>query len=163
MQRPNSPSPLPDASSRRRPPGRRPRPGPCATTSCSPPMGRQKRARRMSNPGRQPTTPNRPRRRRPPRPGATQRPLAAVTSMGFRSSFAAGRTSLLNVAVTDIVACTPAGSFPDVDQLVIPQVTVQPNGSFSGTGTQQGVFDNAKAKFTYSLPGTSRARPQADL
>ena len=72
---------------------------------------------------------------------------------GFSFFVAPGGATLLNVAVTDIIACTPAGSFPDVDQLVIPQVTVQPNGSFSGTGTQEGVFDNAKAKFTYSFAG----------
>ncbi len=72
---------------------------------------------------------------------------------GFSFFVAPGGATLLNVAVTDIIACTPAGSFPDVDQLVIPQVTVQPNGSFSGTGTQEGIFDNAKAKFTYSFAG----------
>ena len=72
---------------------------------------------------------------------------------GFSFFVAPGGATLLNVAVTDIIACTPAGSFPDVDQLVLPQVTVQPNGSFSGTGTQEGVFDNAKAKFTYSFAG----------
>ena len=32
-------------------------------------------------------------------------------------------------------------------------MTVQPDGSFAATGSQQGVFDNAKAKFTYSFAG----------
>jgi hypothetical protein len=86
-------------------------------------------------------------------PGSYTAPVSSGHFYGFSFFVAPGGTSLLNVAVTDIVACTPAGSFPDVDQLVIPQVTVQPNGSFSGTGTQQGVFDNAKAKFTYSFAG----------
>ena len=85
--------------------------------------------------------------------GSYSAPVSSGHFYGFSFFVAPGGTSLLNVAVTDIVACTPAGSFPDVDQLVIPQVTVQPNGSFSGTGTQQGVFDNAKAKFTYSFAG----------
>jgi len=80
-------------------------------------------------------------------------PLSLGHFYGFSFFVSPGGSNLLNVAVRDIVACTPAGSFPDSDQLVIPEVMVQPNGSFSGTGTQEGVFDNGKAKFTYSFAG----------
>ena len=72
---------------------------------------------------------------------------------GFSFFVLPGGTSLVNVAVTDIISCTPAGSFPGSDQLVIPQVTVQPNGAFSGTGVQNGLFDNTPARFSYSFAG----------
>ena len=116
----------------------------------------------MSNHGRPPTTRNRPRRRHQS-PGSYTAPISSGHFYGFSFFVAPGGTSLLNVAVTDIVACTPAGSFPDVDQLVIPQVTVQPNGSFSGTGTQQGVFEDPRPSSRTLLPGTSRERPRPGL
>jgi hypothetical protein len=72
---------------------------------------------------------------------------------GFSFFVLPGGTSLVNVAVSDFLSCTPAGSFPGSDQLVIPQVTVQPNGAFSGTGEQKGVFDNTPARFSYSFAG----------
>ena len=72
---------------------------------------------------------------------------------GFSFNALPGGRSLSNISVTDIVACSPAGSFPDTSQLVIPEIGVQPNGSFSATTSQQGVFDNAKAKFILSFAG----------
>jgi hypothetical protein len=102
-----------------------------------------------AGPGSRPQTPS----KTIAAPGSYSAPESGGHFYGFSFFVAPGGATLLNVAVTDIIACTPAGSFPDVDQLVIPQVTVQPNGSFSGTGTQEGVFDNARAKFTYSFAG----------
>jgi hypothetical protein len=86
-------------------------------------------------------------------PGSYSAPLSSGHYYGFSFSVAAGGRALTGVSVTDIVACTPAGSFPNSSQFVIPSVTVQPDGSFAATGSQQGVFDNAKAKFTYSFAG----------
>ncbi len=64
-----------------------------------------------------------------------------------------GGTSLLNVAVDAGVECTPAGSFPGSKEIVIPSLAIAPDGSFSGAATEEGVFDNANAKFTYSFAG----------
>jgi hypothetical protein len=86
-------------------------------------------------------------------PGSYSAPLSSGHYYGFSFSVAAGGRALTGVSVTDIVACTPAGSFPGSSQFVIPSVTVQPDGSFAATGSQQGVFDNAKAKFTFSFAG----------
>ena len=47
--------------------------------------------------------------------------------------------------------------FPNSDQITIPKVGgIAPNGSFAGSGSEQGVFDNAKAKFTHSFPGSCK-------
>ena len=86
-------------------------------------------------------------------PGSYSAPVSSGHYYGFSFFVSPGGTSMVNVAVADILACTPAGSFPDSDQIVIPKVAIAPNGSFTGTGSQQGVFDNAKAKFTYSFAG----------
>jgi Divergent InlB B-repeat domain len=86
-------------------------------------------------------------------PGSYSAPESPGHFYGFSFFVSPGGSSLLNVAVIDIVGCTPAGSFPGSDQLVIPQVAIQPNGSFAATAAQQGVFDNAMAKFTYSFAG----------
>jgi Divergent InlB B-repeat domain len=86
-------------------------------------------------------------------PGSYSAPLSSGHYYGFSFFVSPGGTSMVNVAVADILACTPAGSFPNSDEIVIPKVAIQPNGSFAGTGSQQGVFDNAKAKFTYSFAG----------
>ena len=47
----------------------------------------------------------------------------------------------------------PAGSFQVAAQVVIPTVTVQPNGSFAATGSRQDIFDIDKATPTYSFAG----------
>ena len=64
-----------------------------------------------------------------------------------------GGASLLNVAVDAGLECTPSGSFPGSNQIVIPNVAIAPHGSFSGTAIEHGVFDNANAKFTYPFAG----------
>jgi hypothetical protein len=102
-------------------------------------------------------------------PGANPAPPAPTKSVAAAGSYSAperggqyygfsffvsvGGTNLVNLAVTDLVACTPAGSFPGTDQLVIPDIAIRPNGSFAATETQLGVFDNAKAKFSFSFAG----------
>ncbi len=70
---------------------------------------------------------------------------------GFTFSVSSG--SLTNISVDAGVECTPAGSFPGSNQIVIPNVAIAPHGSFSGTAIEHGVFDNANAKFTYSFAG----------
>ncbi|HTT89070.1 MAG TPA: hypothetical protein VMF65_05900, partial [Acidimicrobiales bacterium] len=69
-------------------------------------------------------------------------------------SVSGGRTSLLNISVPGVgIACAPAGSFPGSDHIGVLQTPIQPNGSFAATTTQQGVFNNDNAKFTYSFAG----------
>ncbi len=73
-----------------------------------------------------------------------------------------GGTSLLNISVPGVaIACTPAGSFPRSDHIGILKTTINPNGSFSATATQEGVFDNAKARFTYSFVGMFKGATSA--
>jgi hypothetical protein len=86
-------------------------------------------------------------------PGSYSAPLSSGHYYGFSFFVSPGGTNVVNVAVTDILACTPAGTPSSSDQIVIPNVAIAPDGSFAGTGSQQGVFDNAKAKFTYSFAG----------
>jgi len=65
-----------------------------------------------------------------------------------------GGTSLLNVSVPNVVmTCTPAGSFPGSVNLSILDTAIGRNGSFTATGTQQGVFAGAPARFRYFLAG----------
>ena len=67
---------------------------------------------------------------------------------------APGGTSMLNIAVPNVgIACTPAGSFPSSDHLSILQTAITANGWFTATGTDEGVIDNANAKFTYVFTG----------
>jgi hypothetical protein len=86
-------------------------------------------------------------------PGSYSAPLSSGHYYGFSFFVPPGGTNMVNVSVADILACTPAGPSSSSDQIVIPNVAIAPNGSFTGTGSQQGVFDNAKAKFTYSFAG----------
>ncbi len=72
---------------------------------------------------------------------------------GFSFFVSPGGAKLVNVAVDAGLECTPAGSFPRFNEIVIPNVAIAANGSFSGTATQHGVFDNANAEFTYSFAG----------
>ena len=72
---------------------------------------------------------------------------------GFYFFVSPGGTSLLNISVDSGVTCSPAGSFPGSNQIVIPNVAIAANGSFSGTAIEHGVFDNANAEFTYSFAG----------
>jgi hypothetical protein len=70
-------------------------------------------------------------------------------------SVSPGGSSVSTILVPNIgVACTPAGSFPgSVNLSILGGSAITPNASFTATGTQSGVFDNANAKFTYSLAG----------
>jgi hypothetical protein len=74
-------------------------------------------------------------------------------STGPRRPVATTCPACASSSVADTVACTPAGSLPDSSQLVIPEVGIQTNGSLAVTTSDQGVFDNAKAKFTFSFAG----------
>ena len=85
--------------------------------------------------------------------GSYSSPESAGQYYGFSFFVSVGGTNLVNLAVTDLVACTPAGSFPGSDQLVIPDIAIQPNGSFAAKATEVGVFDNARAKFSFSFAG----------
>ena len=72
---------------------------------------------------------------------------------GFSFFVSPGGTSLLNISVDSGVTCSPAGSFPGSNQIVIPSVAIAPNGTFVGSATDKGVFDNADAKFNYFFAG----------
>ena len=72
---------------------------------------------------------------------------------GFSFFVSPGGANLLNVAIDAGLECTPAGSFAGFNQIVIPNVAIAATGSFSGTATEHGVFDNANAEFTYSFAG----------
>ena len=49
------------------------------------------------------------------------------------------------------MSCTPSGY--EEDHLTIPQVDIQPNGSFNSTTSQNGVLNGHNAKFTYTIAG----------
>jgi hypothetical protein len=50
-------------------------------------------------------------------------------------------------------ACQPSGTIGDDTSFYIPQISINANGSFSGTATQKGVENGATATFTYSFKG----------
>jgi hypothetical protein len=75
-----------------------------------------------------------------------------------------GGTSVLNISVPNMsIACSPAGSFPGADHLGILKTPIEPNGSFATTATQEGVFGNTSAKFTYSFTGRFRGATSAGV
>ena len=128
-------------------------------SSCSRLMGPPRPARRMSRPWRRPTTRNRPRRRRSRCPGAIRPPRAAF--YGFSFSVAAGGRALTGVSVHDSVACTPAGSFPDSSQFVIPSVTVPARRFVRRTANDRVSSTTPRPSSPTPLPGTSRGLPRA--
>ena len=82
-----------------------------------------------------------------------------ASSQGYRSSFliTPGGGSIRNISVaTTVVSCVPGASRYD-DLLWIPQATVHPNGSFSATGSQTGVWAGYKATFSYTFSGNLQA------
>jgi len=71
-------------------------------------------------------------------------------------SVAVGNASVQNVSigVGVSIACTPTESgVPMTDHIVISQARIMPDGSFTGTSTQTGVFAGAPAKITYWFAG----------
>jgi hypothetical protein len=82
-----------------------------------------------------------------------------TSSQGYRSSFliTPGGTSIRNISVaTTFVECAPGGSRYE-DMLWIPKAIVHPNGAFSASGSQSGVWAGYKATFTYSFSGNLQA------
>jgi hypothetical protein len=67
-------------------------------------------------------------------------------------SVAPGARSLLNVSIpTTLMSCTPSGG--ESDHLGFLHLGIEPDGSFSATASQVGLFSGSKAKFTYSFAG----------
>jgi hypothetical protein len=82
-----------------------------------------------------------------------------TSSQGYRSSFliTPGGASIRNISVaTTVVSCVPGGGRYD-DLLWVPEATVHPNGSFSATGAQSGVWGGYKAIFSYTFSGNLQA------
>ena len=86
-------------------------------------------------------------------------PLSSGHYYGFSFSVAAAGRALTGVSVTDIVACTPAGSFPGSSQFVIPSVTVQPT-VVAATGANRVSSTTPRPSSPNLSPGTSRGRPE---
>jgi hypothetical protein len=68
-------------------------------------------------------------------------------------TFSVGLTgkSMLDVSQGDVLSCSPNAAVDDKFQLL--QVTIQPNGSFTGKASNSGVFGGANATFTYTIAG----------
>jgi hypothetical protein len=68
-------------------------------------------------------------------------------------TFSVGPTgkSMLDVSQGDLLSCSPSGAVDDKFQML--QVTIQPNGSFTGKASHSGVFMGANATFTYTIAG----------
>ena len=76
---------------------------------------------------------------------------------GYYLSFlvSAGGNTILNVNQDTSVSCVGSGTQGDSMQIL--SVPIKPNGAFSSTTTQQGVFNNLKATFTYTFAGSFHA------
>jgi hypothetical protein len=80
---------------------------------------------------------------------------------GSYTGLAAGRAVNFYVSVDgrqlqDFVATTPmscVGSFSNADQILLDQVAIAPDGSFSVTGSQEGLLGDAPATYLYTLTG----------
>ena len=71
---------------------------------------------------------------------------------GITFSVAPGGKSMLNISDTATsLSCTPSGGVSD--HLVIPNVAVKSDGSFSATTSQSGVLSGVNAKFNYTIAG----------
>jgi hypothetical protein len=81
------------------------------------------------------------------------------TASGYPVSFfvAPGGRSLINIAMPGtVLGCTPGGGSTSDRTFSIARVALRPDGSFSGRGSQRGVFAvaaGAAATFTYSFSG----------
>ena len=90
-------------------------------------------------------------------PGAYSGQTSQGGTGGVSFFVAPGGASLLNISIpSTAVLCTPGGSKYD-DQLWISQAAIKPNGSFTATGSQVGVWVSYQATFTYSLAGNFEA------
>ena len=75
---------------------------------------------------------------------------------GYPLTFAvsSGGPSMVNISIpTVFIACTPRGPYPSTDHLEILKTTIGPDGSFTATTSQNGVFAGKNAKFTYFFTG----------
>ncbi len=79
---------------------------------------------------------------------------AGSTAQGYGVSFYVSADSghLLDVALPTVrLGCTPGGA--PYDHLQIADIAIAPDGSFTATTTQDGIFANAAAKFTSTFTG----------
>jgi hypothetical protein len=80
--------------------------------------------------------------------------FSGATSQGYGLSFfvQAGGTHLVDVVLPTVkLDCTPGGT--PYDHLQIADIAIAPDGSFTATTTQDGIFANSTAKFTYTFSG----------
>jgi hypothetical protein len=92
----------------------------------------------------------------PPAKTAVEPGLYSLQNYSYRTFFVLpGGGSVVNIAIGSVrIACAPAASgAPSSDTLVIARAAIRPDGSFTATGTQTGVFAGARATFTYSFAG----------
>jgi hypothetical protein len=75
---------------------------------------------------------------------------------------APGGRSILNIHVPYAsVSCVPASAMGGYAPIIILKTPINPDGSFTATGSQQGIFDNSSAKFSFSLAGRFRGTTRA--
>jgi hypothetical protein len=78
---------------------------------------------------------------------------SGYTSQGYRTPFSMASGGLVNISIpATSVTCAPDGSRYQ-DQLAIAHGVVNPDGSFTATGSQTGVFGGQSATFDYSFGG----------
>jgi enamine deaminase RidA (YjgF/YER057c/UK114 family) len=67
-----------------------------------------------------------------------------------------GGTSMVNISFpTTQLSCAPSGGI--YDQLELLQVAIKPDGSFTSTTSQKGVYSDSSVKFTYGITGRFQA------
>jgi hypothetical protein len=83
-------------------------------------------------------------------------PPGTYSGDGYTFHVSADSTEVQNVSLAvgyhSVLQCTPTSSFNDTS-FSIPQISIGPDGSFSGTATQTGVEAGAAATFTYTFSG----------
>jgi hypothetical protein len=87
-----------------------------------------------------------------PAPGS----YSGTTSQGYGVSFyvPAARTSLVDIVIPTVyLACSPGNSQP-ADELTIASASISSSGSFTGAGSQSGVWQGFPAKFSYRFTGS---------
>jgi len=93
-----------------------------------------------------------------PTPTPTPTPTVSPTPGSYSGNgivfyVSADSTKVQDVSVSFAnMSCSPGGSFQD-STFNIPSIAVKPDGSFSATGSQDGVHSNAAAHFTYTFAG----------
>ena len=82
-------------------------------------------------------------------PGPYQGPLF---TNGLSFFVAPGGASILNINLGTTENCLPSGSGSDFIEIV--RVAIRPNGTFSSTTSQNGIFNGSNAIFTYTFAGS---------